>query len=268
MHIKPKKSLGQNFLRDRNIIAKIISSSGISAADTVLEIGSGRGDLTKAIAAVGARVVALELDPQLYVYLKDEFKDMPDVKILHQDILKFNLDKYFAGAKPGIKVVANIPYYITSPIIEHLFKYRNKISAIYLTVQKEFGLRIIAPSGSRVYGAFSCFAQFYTIPRIIFDIKRGSFFPVPKVDSCFLEMKIRPKLACKKEEEAALFKIIRLAFNQRRKTLRNSLKSLFSPAQLNAFFTDSGISINTRPECLDLAKFIKLAALKKSQKKG
>jgi len=264
MHIKPKKKLGQNFLVDKNVLKKIIDTCEISPSDTVLEIGSGRGDLTEGLALKAGKLIALELDSQLCDFLNDKFKDSPNIKIINRDILKFDIDKYFLKAKDKIKVVGNIPYYITSPIIEHLFKYKNKIDSIFLTVQKEFGERIVADPGSKDYGAFSCFVQFYSRPEIIFSIKRGSFYPVPKVDSCFLKIAIRGEAPYKIKDVDLFFKIIRLAFNQRRKTLRNSLKNVLTREELDSFFVFYNIPAGTRPESLGLQHFAYLANHKKT----
>lgn len=261
MHIKPKKSLGQNFLVDKNIQRKIIDACALKPSDIVLEIGSGRGELTQYLALKAREVFALELDAQLSQALKDKFKDFANVEIIKQDILKLNLNKYFAKCKTQVKVIGNIPYYITTPIIEHLLKYKGKIGVIFLTVQKEFGQRITALAGSKIYGAFSCFMQYHTKPKIIFMIKKNSFFPSPKVDSCFLRLDIRPKAPFRLKDEGLLFKIIRAAFNQRRKTLRNSLKGVILPEKLNDFFKEYNIDPNIRPEALTVRDFATLTNL-------
>ena len=256
---KPKKSLGQNFLTDKNIQRKLISSYNLKSCEHVLEIGAGYGELTKLIAGHAAFVYALEVDPALCKVLRDNTKSYPNVKIINQDILKFDLSRYFENLKSSIKVVGNIPYYITSPIIEHLLKYRAKIETIFITVQKEFAKRMAANAGSKEYGSFSCFVQYYTIPKMLFFIKKGSFFPVPKVDSCVLEFKVRQVPAVKVYDESLFFKIIRAGFNQRRKTLRNSLDGIVPRKELLEFFRKTEIGINTRPEDLALQDFARLA---------
>ncbi len=261
MHVKPKKALGQNFLVDKNIQHKIIAACALKSSDIVLEIGSGRGELTQYIAGKVKSVSALELDRILYQFLKDKFRDYANVKVLNQDILKFNLHKYFSKPRNKIKIIGNIPYYITTPIIEHLFKYKDKIETIFISVQKEFGQRIIAQAGSKAYGAFSCFVQYYAEPKIIFTIKKTSFLPSPKVDSCFLRMDIRSKPAVQLKDEGFFFKIIRGAFNQRRKSLKNSLKGLIPPEKLEIFFRSYNINPNIRPEDLGLQDFASLSNL-------
>jgi len=237
----------------------LISSYNLKSSDHVLEIGAGYGELTRLIAMQAAFVYALEVDALLCRDLKDNTEGCPNVKIIKQDILKFALSKYFKNLKSRIKVVGNIPYYITSPIIEHLIKYREKIETIFITVQKEFAKRMVSPAGSKEYGSFSCFVQYYTIPKILFFIKKGSFFPVPKVDSCVLEFKVREAPAVKVCDEGLFFKIIRASFNQRRKTLRNSLNGIAGREQLLEFFSKAEIDINTRPEDLTLKDFARLA---------
>jgi len=254
MRLKPKKGLGQNFLVDKNIQHKIITACGLSSKDTVLEIGSGRGELTRLAAPLVKHVFAVEVDKALCPALAE----IANTTVINQDILKTDLRRYLANVKRKVKVIGNIPYYISSPIIEHLFKFRKRISSIYLTVQKEFGERLAASPGSKVYGSLSCFVLYYAEPRALFSISRNSFFPAPKVDSALVRLKIRKKTALSGEKEKRLFKIIRAAFNQRRKTLRNSLKGIVSSGRLKEYFLKEGIDENIRPECLSLGQFIKI----------
>lgn len=257
MHPKPKKSLGQNFLFDKNIQRKIIAACEFKPPDTVLEIGAGRGELTALILERVEKIYALEIDRNLARNLKETFQRYKNVKIINADVLKFNFNRYFKKMSK-IKVIGNIPYYITTPIIEYLLKYRDRIDAIFVTIQKEFARRIIAQSGSKDFGAFSCFIQYFAEPQIIFPIKKTSFFPMPKVDSCFLRLVIREKLPFGIKNEGLFFKIIRSAFNQRRKTLRNSLKDIVSADKLTRFFNQYNINPDIRPEDLSLADFANL----------
>ena len=273
---KPKKRLGQNFLTDKNIQRKLVASYNLQTSDHVLEIGAGYGELTKLIADCAAFVYALEIDPELCKTLRDNTKGYSNIKIINQDILIFNLKRYFSkfknkinpalsaaqkdylSRKGGVKVVGNIPYYITTPIIEHLLKYRDKIETVFITVQKEFAKRIVANAGSKEYGSFSCFVQYYSIPKILFFIKKGSFSPIPKVDSCLLELKTRQVPAVNVKDEELFFKIIRASFNKRRKTLRNSLDGIVPLQKLSDFFRKYDIDINIRPEDLTLKDFAHL----------
>lgn len=258
MHIKPKKGLGQNFLIDKNIQKKIIRHCELKPSDTVLEIGAGRGELTRLIAESARMVYALEIDPYLCDILKDNLREYRNVRIINKDILKFNLNTRFRKLE-DVKIVGNIPYYIATPIIGHLLKYRNKIENIFITVQKEFARRMTGLPGCRDYSSFSCFVQYYTEPKTLFHIKNTCFLPSPKVDSSFLRLKIREAGLVKPKNERLLFKIIRAAFNKRRKTLRNSLRGVIPRQNLGIFFNKYNIDPNIRPENLTLKDFVNLA---------
>ena len=266
MHIKPKKSLGQNFLIDRNIQNKIIDSVDLSQDDTVLEIGPGEGAITGLLCRNAGKVFAVEIDRNLCVLLSIQFAKVQNLSVINADFIKFDLRSLPArpaGGPPGnkLKVIGNIPYYITSPIVEHLLFYRERVEVIYLTVQKEFAQRMVADPGSKAYGSFSCFVQYYTEPEILFLIKKNSFHPPPKVDSCFLRMKLRQEPAVKVKNEAMLFKIIRTAFQQRRKTMKNGLEEVIPVKKLDEFYQTYDINPKIRAEDLSLQDFANLANL-------
>jgi 16S rRNA (adenine1518-N6/adenine1519-N6)-dimethyltransferase len=263
MYIKPKKSLGQNFLTDKNIQNKILRACDLEEDDVVLEIGAGKGDLAALLAPSVKKVYALEIDQRLYPVLQQTLDAAKNCQIIKSDILKFDLAKFLQDnkIKQKIKVIGNIPYYISSPIIEHLIGYRQVISNVFITVQKEFGRRMQAVPGSKEYGSFSCFVQYYCECKIIFEIKRNSFKPAPNVDSCFLSLKFREEPAVVVQDTAMFFKIIRTAFNQRRKTLRNSLEGFLPRDKLEQFFDATGINKNIRPEDLSLKQFASLSDL-------
>lgn len=254
MQPKPKKSLGQNFLVDKNIQEKIIQACNLRKSDSVLEIGPGRGEITEYLICRVKKVIAIEIDKELCGILGQRFQNAKNFELLHQDILKTDLSGY-----KNLKVIANIPYYISTPIISRLIDYKGSIKAIYLSVQKELAQRLIACCGSKVYGAYSCFVQFYTQPKILFTIKNSSFWPQPKVDSCFVELRILPKPRYKVKNEELLFKVIRLGFNQRRKLLKNSLAKIASQEKLLGCFKKLALPQNSRAEDLPLADFAKLA---------
>lgn len=258
MQIKAKKNLGQNFLTDKNIQHKIISACSFNRQDTVLEIGSGKGELTRIIAPAAGKVFALEIDSRIIGILKDNCAGFNNVKLIHADVMKFDFHAFFKKQKSALKVFGNIPYYITTPIIELLLRHRNKISEIFLTVQREFAERVIAQPGSKRFGSLSCFLQYYTIPEILFMIKKNSFTPRPKIDSAFLKLKVLKSPLVRITDEEKLFKIIRAGFNQRRKTLRNSLEGIVPQDKLNLFFIKSGLNPDIRPECLSLNDFADL----------
>ena len=270
MRLKPKKRLGQNFLKDKNIQRKIIRSCELSGEDIVLEIGAGTGDLTSQLALVAKDVYALEIDKHLIPVLEKNTAHLANCHVIKADILKFDINKFIRENKitRKIKVIGNIPYYISSPIIERLIQYRAGISAIFLTVQKEFGRRVAASPGGKEYGSFSCFSQYYLKPKILFEIKKNSFFPAPKVDSCFLSLEVREEPPVLVEDEAIFFKLLRAAFNQRRKTLRNSLEGLAQQESLKEFLDASGIDRNARPEVLSLGQFADLSNSVKLIKKS
>jgi 16S rRNA (adenine1518-N6/adenine1519-N6)-dimethyltransferase len=261
MRSKPKKSLGQNFLFDKNVQNKIITSCGFDLSDTVLEIGSGRGELTSLIVQRCGSVYAVEIDRNLFSELEERFSGRENLKLINSDILKLDIGKL--GLRDGLrlKVFGNIPYYISSPILEHLINHRDCINSIYLTVQKEFAQRIACGSGSKEYGSLSCFVQYYLKPRILFHIKKNSFFPAPKVDSSFVEFIVRQVPAVKVRDEGVFFNLIRKSFNKRRKTLRNSLKDIVPAEKLELFFSKFKLDRNIRPELLSLQDFANLANL-------
>ena len=218
------------------------------------------GDLTEQLAIAAGRVYALEVDRRLLPVLEARLRNQENCWVLKANILEFDINKFLRDnqEKQKIKVIGNIPYYISSPIIEHLIQYRADIDTVFMTVQKEFGRRVNAVAGSKEYGSFSCFVQYYAQTKIIFEIKKGSFKPSPRVDSCFLSLKFREKPPVKVSNEEMFFKLIRSAFNQRRKTLRNSLEGFIAPESLEAFLGEQGIDRNVRPEKLSLEEFASL----------
>lgn len=256
MRSKPKKSLGQNFLSDPNILRKISAAISLGPGDTVLEIGSGRGELTRLLVARACRVYAVEIDNSLMPDLKDNLGKFSNICFINADILKLDFKKYF---KKKIIVAGNIPYYISTPILERVFSHRRLIRDVYLTVQKEFAARLCAKPGSKDYGSLSCFTQFYSSPEILFHISKNCFFPRPKVDSSFVRLSIKADTGLSAPQEKKLFKIIRCAFGQRRKTLRNSLDGVASCAKLELFLKGCGLDWNIRPEQLSLEHFMRLS---------
>ena len=246
---------------DKNIQKKIVRVCDLTKADIVLEIGAGKGDLTALLAQKAKQVFALEIDQRFYPLLQQQLSAYSNCQIVQADILKFNLSKFLEDnhIKEKIKVIGNIPYYISSPIIEQLIKYRQEISAVFISVQKEFGQRARAIPGSKEYGSFSCFLKYYCECKICFEIKKNCFKPAPKVESCFLSLRFREQPAVIVQDKAMLFKLIRTAFNQRRKTLRNSLEELVSEEALKVFLEKFNIDNNIRPENLALEQFANLS---------
>jgi 16S rRNA (adenine1518-N6/adenine1519-N6)-dimethyltransferase len=260
----PLKRLGANYLIDGNIKDKIVSAAGISKGDFVLEIGPGLGALTIDIARTGASVVAVEKDRKAHEILTalagDEF---PNLRIVHEDILKFDLNSIAAGKK--IKVVGNLPYYITTPVIEYLLKNKHLISSAVIMIQKEVALRLMAKPATEDYGSLSCFIQYHARPEYLYTVKRTCFYPVPEVDSGILRLDILDEPSVKVSDEDMLFRIVRGAFNQRRKSIMNSLareEVLDMPkAELIEILGKAGIDPAARPETLSLADFAGIANL-------
>ncbi len=257
MRLKAKKRLGQNFLVDRNVRAKILGACDFQDTDIVLEVGAGTGEMTGLIAAKAKKVLALELDHDCFTAAREILSAFGNIELINQDVLNFDLRKHFGKNK--VKVFGNIPYYISSPIIERLIKFRDNITEVFITAQKEFARRLAAKSGSKAYGCLSCFVQYYTEPRIVMNIRRGSFFPVPKVDSSLVKLVIRGTPPVKVSDERIFFKVIRAAFNKRRKTLKNSLAGVVSRQELNSFFRRYSLDPRIRPERLSLEDFARLS---------
>jgi 16S rRNA (adenine1518-N6/adenine1519-N6)-dimethyltransferase len=257
--LRPKKSLGQHFLTDQRILRRIADACSDTASDTVVEIGPGRGALTRLLAQRFQRIYALELDARLIAPLRAEFEFFPQVQILHQDALTF--DPSTLAWAHGLKIVGNIPYYISSPLLERLFSYRGLIKEICITVQKEFARRVVAPPGSKEYGSLSCFAQYYSEPEILFYIKRGCFSPAPKVDSAFLRLRLQDRVAYEGDPqgEKLFFHVMRAAFSQRRKMLKNTLDGIVEADALQKFFISTGINPKARAEILSLRNFMRLS---------
>ena len=258
----PLKRLGENYLIDANIKDKIIAASRVSKDDTVLEIGPGLGGLTFDLARTGADIFAVEKDKKacriLKVLAREEF---PNLKIFNEDILKFNLGNYTFMKK--IKVVGNLPYYITTPIIELIISNRSVIESAVVMVQREVAGRILAKPGSKDYSSFSLFVQFYTRPYNIYTVKRTCFYPSPDVDSAIVRLDILEKPPVTITDEGLLFRIIRGAFNQRRKSIINSLSREavlgISKEKLTEILNRAGVDPASRPEDLNITDFAKIA---------
>lgn len=251
---RPKRSLGQNFLTDPNIQRKIIEACGIQPEEYVLEVGPGTGALTDDLSAQAKGVIAVETDRQLVETLSTQFAET-NVTIIHADFLKYPLSKL----PSPLKLVGNLPYYISSPIIEKLLKNKTKFLSIFIMLQWELGKRLIAKPGTKDYSSLSCFVQYHTEPKILFKIKNTCFRPAPKVDSCFLELKIPAKPRYNVKDEERLFNIIRLSFQQRRKTIGNSLARYVEKPKIQEVLGRLKISDKARAENLSLEDFVNLA---------
>lgn len=246
-----KKHLGQNFLFDPSILRNIIRSADLSDKDTVVEIGPGPGRLTRLLAERVKKVIAIELDPYLYNKLTEELQDLDNIDLVLGDALKFPFERL-----DRFKVVANIPYYITTPIIFRLIEAAQKLESMTLTIQKEVAERIVAGPGTKTYGVLSIMVQFRTEPDLKFIIPKEAFRPVPKVDSAVIHMKLRREPAVAVADEALFTRIVKTAFSQRRKTLSNSLKAF---GNIRDILMQAGIDPQRRPETLGLPEFALLS---------
>ena len=250
------KSLGQNFLMDSGVLEKI--SEAASGADSVLEIGPGFGVLTKVLSRDFKKVVSIEIDKSLIKVLNYTLKDCKNVKIINDDFMKINLKQLlydeFAGEK--ISVAANLPYYITTPIIAKLIEGKYNLKNVVVMVQKEVAQRLCAKPGTKEYGAISVLCAFYTKPEIICKVGASKFYPPPKVDSAVLRMQICDKPNVEVSDEKLFFKVVKAAFAQRRKTLLNCLSSGFSKDKMffENILKNSGIEPSIRGERLGIKK--------------
>lgn len=259
------KGLGQNFLINPGICPKMVAAAGIDRGAGVLEIGPGFGVLTREAALRAAKVVAVELDPRLPPLLAETLAGLENVKIVSGDALKLDLAALIRAEFSGLRVavLANLPYYITSPLIMKLLEDRLPVENITVMVQREAAERICAAPGSRGAGAVSLAVQYYAVPRTLFTVSPGSFTPPPRVTSAVLQLQPRPAPPVAPQNEAFFFSVIRAAFNQRRKTAVNALSgglSLPKPAVEQAV-TALGHGPLVRPEALDLADFCTLSDL-------
>jgi 16S rRNA (adenine1518-N6/adenine1519-N6)-dimethyltransferase len=262
-NVRPKKALGQNFLTDRNILSRILQSTGIADGERILEVGPGRGDLTRLLAENGAQVLAVELDRQLVPLLESEFAGRGKVEIIQADILDTDLRELLLSRWRGKwKVAANLPYNISSQILIKFLDNRELFSRLVLMLQREVGERLVAPPSCKEYGILSVFCRLHFDIYREFLVRPGSFYPVPKVDSVVLRFDSLPAPRVDVGDEAFFRQVVRSAFGQRRKTLWNCLKSAGLAADGNAL-TDAlaccGIDGKRRGETLSLAEFAALS---------
>ena len=259
-----QKKFGQNFLIDGHVLDKIIAGAGVTKDDMVLEIGPGIGTMTQYLAEAAGKVVAVEIDRNLLPILQETLADYDDVKVIHADVLSLDLEKLVQeenGGRP-IKVVANLPYYITTPIIMALFEQHVPLANVTVMVQKEVAARMKSGPGSKDYGALSLAVQYYAEPYIVANVPCNCFMPRPNVDSAVIRLTRYEEPPVQVKDEKMLFKIIRASFNQRRKTLQNGLNNSselnFTKDQIAAAIAEAGFSPSVRGEALTLEQFAKL----------
>lgn len=259
-----QKKFGQNFLIDGHVLDKIIAGAGVTKDDMVLEIGPGIGTMTQYLAEAAGKVVAVEIDRNLLPILQETLADYGNVKVIHADVLSLDLEKLVQeenGGRP-IKVVANLPYYITTPIIMALFEQHVPLANVTVMVQKEVAARMKSGPGSKDYGALSLAVQYYAEPYIVANVPCNCFMPRPNVDSAVIRLTRYEEPPVQVKDEKMLFKIIRASFNQRRKTLQNGLNNSselnFTKDQIAAAIAEAGFSPSVRGEALTLEQFAKL----------
>lgn len=260
-----QKKFGQNFLIDTHVLEKIISAAGITKNDCVLEIGPGIGTMTQYLAENAGHVVAVEIDRNLIPILKETLADYDNVTVINEDILRVDikaLAEEYNGGKP-IKVVANLPYYITTPIIMGLFESGVPIDNITVMVQKEVADRMKEGPGSKDYGALSLAVQYYAEPEIVANVPPNCFIPRPNVGSAVIRLTRHKEMPVEVKDPVLMFKIIRASFNQRRKTLQNGLGNApelpYTKEQIAAAIEEMGLTPTIRGEALSLAQFAQLS---------
>ena len=268
-----KKSFGQNFLTDTNILQKIVDTAEIDKNVNVIEIGPGIGALTEFLAESAAEVMAFEIDDRLVPILADTLRDFDNVTVVNQDILKVDLAQYIAEFKNPdlpIKVVANLPYYITTPILMHLIESGIPFSEFVVMMQREVADRISAQPNTKAYGSLSIAVQYYMTVKVAFIVPRTVFVPAPNIDSAILKMVRRDQPAVAVQDEKFFFKVSKASFVHRRKTLWNNLTSCFGKSEetkdkLTAALERAELSPSVRGEALSLEEFARLADALKSE---
>jgi 16S rRNA (adenine1518-N6/adenine1519-N6)-dimethyltransferase len=261
---KPKKRLGQHFLIDEAVLERILSAAGISPGDIVVEIGPGLGILTEGLVKQGAKVIAVELDSKLVASLKKRLAAFPDVKIIHADILKvtprqlLQNNLHASEFVRGYKVVANLPYYVTSPVLRHFLEAQPQPSEMVVMVQKEVGEAIAATTGKM--SLLSVKTQFYSKPTIISYVSAASFYPPPKVDSVILRLNVYSQPPIEVSDVAGFFDIVMHGFSSPRKQIRNSLAHSLEmpPSQVASLLKKAGIESKRRAETLSLEEWREL----------
>lgn len=262
----PKKRLGQHFLIDPNILNKIIRLAKIEKEDVVLEVGPGLGEMTLALSRKAKRVIAIEIDSKLVKQLRTKFEDVSNLEIIEGDILQYDLSALFQSEGRPLKVVANLPYQISTPLLFRFTEEREKFSSLTLMLQKEVAQRLIAQPGSKQYGPLSIFVQRVSEVSILFFIKPNAFFPPPKVDSALVGVRWRKAPLTDLKDEQWFKKVVHGCFNYRRKTLINSLK--YSGIPLTVDIEDRMKKVNLdpkrRPETLSIEEFSCLSEILKT----
>ena len=257
----PRKRLGQHFLVDRNILNKVIRTAGVEKEDVVLEVGPGLGEMTLALARLAKQVIAVEIDPKLVEILKKKLADCPNVEVVKNDILKVDFKPFFQKEGRPVKVVANLPYQISTPLLFRFIETKEVFSTFTLMLQREVAERMVAPPGKKEYGPLSIFVQMFLDVSIRFFIKPSAFFPPPRVESAVIHMVWKEKPIIEKKDEEWFKRVVKACFGYRRKILINALRhsGLSLPESIESRMEKIGIDPRRRPETLTIEEFTKLA---------
>ncbi len=262
-----QKKFGQNFLIDANVLERIVKSADVKKEDVVLEIGPGIGTMTQYLAEAAKKVIAIEIDDKLIPILEDTLGGYDNVRVIHQDVLKADIGALAEEENEGrgFKVVANLPYYITTPIIMGLFEKKVPVESITVMVQKEVADRMQVGPGTKDYGALSLAVQYYAEPEIVLEVSPNCFMPRPNVGSAVIRLKRHQTPPVQAKNEKHMFSLIRAAFNQRRKTLVNGLKNAagltYGREEIENALAQMGLPATVRGEALTLAQFARLSDL-------
>ena len=257
--LKANKKLGQNFLINEEIIKEIVQKADIQENDVIIEIGPGLGSLTKELLEKAQKVIAIELDSNMVKILKERFSLYNNFELIEADVLKVNLKELIKNYE-SVKVVANLPYYITTPIVMKLLEDRLKLKSITVMVQKEVGERFSAKPNGKEYGAITVSINYYAEPKIIIDVPKENFDPIPEVDSCVIKLDIRDVPKVKINDEKIFFNLIKAAFSQRRKTISNSLTCIGkTKEEIKDTLEKLNINSNLRAENLSIEDFAEIS---------
>jgi 16S rRNA (adenine1518-N6/adenine1519-N6)-dimethyltransferase len=257
----PKKRLGQHFLVDHAILDQVIRIAQTEKEDVVLEIGSGLGEMTLALAHQVKKVIAVEIDQKLVAILHKKIREFPNVEVVKSDILKLDFNSFFEKEGHLIKVVANLPYQISTPLLFRFIESKEVFSTFTLMLQKEVAERMVAPPGRKEYGPLSIFIQIFLDPSIPFFVKPSAFFPPPKVESAVVHMVWKEKPIVTQQNKEWFKKVVKACFGYRRKTVVNALKhsDLSLPVSVESKMERIGIDPRRRPETLVIEEFVRLA---------
>lgn len=256
---RPDKALGQNFLVDGNVKRNILGRMGLGRGDVVVEIGPGFGMMTFDLAETADRLVAVEKDHRICGIMEPYFERAGNIELVNSDILKVDIASFPGLQGKKVVIYGNVPYYISTPIIERMIEQRSNVSRFYLVIQEELADRLVARPGSRTYGSVSCYVQYHSRPRRIMKIKKNSFYPVPRVDSSLLELEMLEKPSVESRDPQLMFSIIRKAFSQRRKKMVNPLSdgtiAGMDKEDWKNVLEAGGIDVSSRAEALSLEQY-------------